>query len=513
LSDTYHDSIRFSAINQFFTNYINSEPDAVLESTKFHYNLAIQRNAHQEVANAINHKADALRILGQYDKALKELNGLVDLSVKRKDTIALAQGYYLIGKSYHYQSKYLEAVKYLLKSLSLYQKKKSYKAQARIFNSLGTVYYEINNLDLALEVFDKGSELAREFGEEEVLNLILLNSSFVKFEQENYEKAIFLCHKALKSFELNNHKVGLADCYYSLAHSHLALQKVDSALYFINKSLDLNLSIGNSGQIIPTKLLLSKILFLHDKNESTRIVEELLPSLNTSFGYAYLKDAHHLLYRCYKSQGKLSLALKMHEKYSVYNDSLLIEEDNLTLTRQALQSKHDIALLNKQFENEKIQSALQYSQLKRTFSIILLSLIIILFTFFYSRASILKQRNEKSDLLKEISELKKRGNTPVQLVAPTFHLKREMLESSIGKKINETDWNVLNILLEDPVISNKEIAEKAFLTVDGIGSALRRMYVAFDLKESKYKKIALIMKAIKISNTTASSSLEVHTSE
>ncbi len=59
---------------------------------------------------------------------------------------------------------------------------------------------------------------------------------------------------------------------------------------------------------------------------------------------------------------------------------------------------------------------------------------------------------------------------------------------------------VLNILLDDPVITNKEIAEKTFMSVDGIGSSLRRMYEYFNIKESKYKKISLLLEGIKISN-------------
>jgi hypothetical protein len=35
------------------------------------------------------------------------------------------------------------------------------------------------------------------------------------------------------------------------------------------------------------------------------------------------------------------------------------------------------------------------------------------------------------------------------------------------------------------------------MSVDGIGSSLRRMYDYFDIKESKYKKISLILDAIK----------------
>ena len=504
ISDDYPDAVRFNAINQFFKNYINSKPDAVLETAGFHHQLATEKNAQEEIVNAINHKADALRILGKYDDALTALNNLVTISLDQKDTIALADSYYLIGKTYHYQSKYLDAVKYILKGLSLYQEKEMHKAQAKLFNTLGTVYYEINNLDLALETFDKGFRLAQELGHEEALNCITLNTGFVNYEKENYRKAIALSQKALTSFESTNHLVGVADCYYLIAQSHHALNQIDTALYFVRKSLDINLSIGNTGQIIPTKLLLANILLSEGSDDEARgIVEEILPNLNTSFGYAYLKDAHHLLYKCYKVKGLNSLALKMHEQYASFTDSLLIEEDNLALTRQALQSEYDIELLNRQLENEKIQSALKFDQLKRTFSIIFLSSLIVLCTLFYARSSALNQRNAKDSLLKEIKELKRKGNLPVQLVAPKFQLIRHKIEKSIGKKINETDWKVLNILLEDPVISNKDIAAKAYLTVDGIGSCLRRMYSAFELKESKYKKIALIMKAIKLSNIAA----------
>ena len=48
---------------------------------------------------------------------------------------------------------------------------------------------------------------------------------------------------------------------------------------------------------------------------------------------------------------------------------------------------------------------------------------------------------------------------------------------------------------------NTEIAEKVFLSLDGVGSSLKRMYDYFEIEETKYKKIALLRKAIKISNS------------
>ena len=96
-------------------------------------------------------------------------------------------------------------------------------------------------------------------------------------------------------------------------------------------------------------------------------------------------------------------------------------------------------------------------------------------------------------------------NTNKDLVVNSnkFELSREKIETSIKRSLNETDWKVLLILLDDPVITNKEIGEKAFMSVDGIGSSLRRMYDYFEIKESKYKKISLLMEAIKISNNSS----------
>ncbi len=129
------------------------------------------------------------------------------------------------------------------------------------------------------------------------------------------------------------------------------------------------------------------------------------------------------------------------------------------------------------------------------------------------------KRNELSNLLANPSELKLAPAEVNNLAVNTneiqferkeanslvvnlndFQLVREKIDKSINRKLNDTDWNVLNILLKDPDISNKEIAERAFMSVDGIGSSLRRMYSYFDIKESKYKKISLLKEAIKASS-------------
>ena len=110
-----------------------------------------------------------------------------------------------------------------------------------------------------------------------------------------------------------------------------------------------------------------------------------------------------------------------------------------------------------------------------------------------------KTRAELDSLLAEIDTLKRKEKLNLLVDASNFELNKEKIQASINRKLNKTDWSVLNVLLQNPEASNKEISEKVFLSIDGIGSSLRRMYQFFDLKETKYKKVLLIKRAIEIS--------------
>jgi hypothetical protein len=177
-----------------------------------------------------------------------------------------------------------------------------------------------------------------------------------------------------------------------------------------------------------------------------------------------------------------------------------LERNKLTLIREVVKIEFDDLLLKNEqkIQKEKAEAELKHQQ--KTYGIILGSIILIMGILFYFNRNIKKNRKKRDELFQEIEKLKSNDGQKLVLNSNEFQLVREKIEKSIDKSLNETDWNVLNILLKEPDITNKEIAEKAFMSVDGIGSSLRRMYVYFDIKESKYKKISLIMAAIKASN-------------
>lgn len=154
----------------------------------------------------------------------------------------------------------------------------------------------------------------------------------------------------------------------------------------------------------------------------------------------------------------------------------------------------------KRMNQEKEKS--QYN-LKIVAFYIAIVLVILLFIvcFFIRRFS--KAKNERDFLLRQIAEIKTRG-VALSVSEPgnrkDLELDKIKIEMAIESKLGESAWMILNLIFEDPSVSNKDIADKVSLSIEGVSSSLRRMYTIFDITTPSNKKIALIMKASEISS-------------
>ena len=80
-------------------------------------------------------------------------------------------------------------------------------------------------------------------------------------------------------------------------------------------------------------------------------------------------------------------------------------------------------------------------------------------------------------------------------------LNKAKIETYLGSVLGTTAWNILNIIFENPAVSNRTIANQLYLSSKGVNNLLRRMYMSFEVQSasSKNLKVALMAKAVKIS--------------
>ncbi|MFK7756851.1 MAG: tetratricopeptide repeat protein [Flavobacteriales bacterium] len=497
--ETQEDSVRFKALDDFCWNNLNSRPDSSLKVAQVYFELAEEKQDSRQRVEAYDMLGITNSLAGNHDKSIDYLKLAVIKSKGLNDNDLYGAKLMNLGSAYYHNADYKEAISYFTESLPYFEKPGKERSQADVLNNLGLIYESIALDELALDYLEQALRLYEQIGVDQQAGNIWLNMSYLFWDQNKVKKSREYVSRALEILESQGNKRSLADCYFLLSKHDQKNGNIQSALENNQRSLEFNLDIDYTVNIIDNKILQAQLLKDSDLEQAQSIISNVGTGYAEQFVLRQKVDIFDFIYQYHKEREEPREALDALELRNDYNDSLLIQNDKISIVSRAIQSDYDSKLLKNQIESERIQSDLELKQLNRIYLISFAGLLILGAVYWYFRKRVATQTQEKNRLLEEIEAYKSAKAEPVKLAAPSFELVREKLEEHIERKLNETDWTVLTILLDDPVISNKGIAEKAFLSVDGIGSSLRRMYQYFEIKESKYKKISLLMTAMKLS--------------
>jgi tetratricopeptide (TPR) repeat protein len=502
-NESLQDSVRFKTINDFYENNTQSDPDSSLKLSAFHYKLAKQKKNRKEEARALNEKAIVFYMLGyKLDKINPVYQEVLGIYTELKNYNGLASTKNNLAGLFQQQGDYQSAINNFTDALALFKTQKNNMGVADVLNNIAGIYQSVELYKLALPYYNEAITIYRKEGAEEKAGFYWLNTAIIyakigqtKTAKKNFEKAYSL-------FKAKNDVYYLPEYFYHMAYFYKNSGNTQSASIMIEKGIKILTETGNNHRIISFKLFKAELVLDSDVAQAFRIAQELKEPILEATNKSYKSALFQLLYNCYKKQKKFELALQMNENYLIYADSVLIDKNKIAIVSEALQADYQAKLVDNQLVANKKEAQLKLKQLKLIYSLILIGGLIILSLFFYFRLHTKKNQAKRDLLLDEITKLKNNANKDLMVVSSKFELVREKIEHSISRKLNETDWKVLTILLEDPAVSNKEIADMANMSVDGIGSSLRRMYEYFEIKESKYKKISLLLEAIKLSNNS-----------
>ena len=500
-NESQADTIRFQAIMDFYVNNTHSIPDSSLKLSKFHYQLAKQVGNRKEEALAINEKAIVFHMLGyDLDSVNSLLQEILPIYTELNNFNGIASTKNNIAALLQDQGDYQSAIHYYTEALVLFKEQKNNLLVADVLNNIAGIYQSIELYELALPNYKEAMNIYTEEGAEEKSGFLWLNMAIIYTRTGRVIIAREHFKKAYPILKAKNDLYYLPIYYQNMAVFYEDIGKLDSAILMVEEGLKILTEIGNDDKITSSKLIKANLILDTDLEQAHSIAEDVKKQILNGNDKSQKSSLFQLLYKCYKKQEKYGLALEMNEQYLLYADSVRIEKNKTAIVKEALKSDYNAKLFDNRLEAEKNEAQLKLKQLRLIYSLILIGAIIILILFFYYRFQIKKNQIQQEYLLDEIERLKSVETSSILFTGNSFQLNRISIERHIDKKLNETDWKVLNILLDDPVITNKEIAEKAFMSIDGIGSSLRRMYEYFEIKESKYKKISLLLKAIKTSN-------------
>ena len=493
------DSARFEALDEYYELYVNITPDSVLSSLNYYYDLATRKKADRQIYRSLLRKGNVYRNQNKYQDAISNYSLARSAAQKLNNSQLEAIVIGNFGNIHLDQKNYFEAIKFYNEAKDIFVEKNDFNGEGRMLNGIGAINSIIGNYDLALSHYSKALTAYNKADISYLdLALISMNIGLIHCYRDSLSKAENAFNDAIKILDPKNDIFYLKDCYLMLGNIKLELSDLQSADWFATKSLELNNQLGIGAGILSSKVLKAMVLYETNKEKAVLEMEGLLPQVGESSDFELKQTVYEFLYDAYKHNEKWEVSLKMHELLLACTDTLDKRKNSYKVAREAVKNEYKAKLHENQlqFENEKAE--LKIKQVKRTFSVILGLIVILLLVSYLFFLKNKKNRRQRNLLLMEIRLLKNQ-NLRVVSNDEKYELNREKLDNYIKRNLNETDWLILQVLLLNPTAMNKEISEKVNLSIDGVGSSLRRMYDYFEIHDTKYKKVALLHKVIKVS--------------
>lgn len=498
------DSLRFAALDEFYDLFSLVLPDSTLNVLDYYHKLAISKGADRQVYRSANKKGNILRLQNQTDKARTHYNEALIIAKKinnaRLEAIIIGN----FANLHLDKGEYFESIKNYNKAKKIFSTEDDKLGEARMLNGIGAINSQIGNNNIALVHYEEALNIYKELDAKNISSpvlastTILMNIGLLHLKNKLLIKAEASFLEALKILEPYNYKIYIAGCYHSLAQIYLELNKIESSLLYANKGFDISIELDYKSGILESKILLATINYQINKDKSIEQLANIFDSVSANGSLEMKREVSELLYIGYKFQNKLDLSLQMYELYNLFNDSIQKNIDSYAIARENVKNEYEKILFESQLENEREKNILKLNQIKKVAYVIFISIVLVLMLIYFIVMNNKKNITKRDALIEEIKFLKL-NKVDTILDSNIFELSKQKIDNYLNRELNQTDWNVLLILLDNPMVLNKEIAEKSNMSIDGIGSSLRRMYDYFGINETKYKKVALIHKAANIS--------------
>lgn len=429
------------------------------------------------------------------DKAIAYAEKGIGLSRKiayRKGEASLRKE---LGVIYMYNGDHSKAIACFLDAMKIFEDMEDAKGIAACNGNIGIVYWYQNNRDKSLEYYGKALEQYELLGDKVGIANQYNNMGLVYSEQKKYDQAIELYKKSLVIYEELGNKQGVAKRLNNIGIVYEEKGDHAEALQYYREALGLRELLGDvQGMVISLNNLGDLLSKTGSHKEALKHLER---SLRHSKEIGFLEGQRYAceyLANTYARLNDHKNAFEYHQQYMKVNDSIRSNEIHEQMAEMEAKYQNEkkekeiIRLNEEKARNELTLIREQTSGRIKTLVIMAISLFLLasLFAFriYYMRRKAKEQeiRKQIGDYIHEI-ELLKAGILPLSAVTnktAAVTLDKEELNTRLVNPLTDREVEVINLVAEGR--SNKEIAERLFISENTVKYHLKNIYEKLDAK-------------------------------
>jgi PAS domain S-box-containing protein len=318
-----------------------------------------------------------------HDSTSKYAMQAIDLATSISYSKGLSEAQRMLGISYKARNMEKEAIQWLYKGLETAESINYHQGIADNLNSIGIFFSYIDDFDRAIRFYNKSVShqiLAGNKLREGILygNIggIYLRKGDLHASLNYYEKSKAI----LDSLGDERWQAMISGHYGGLLIKRGELNRARSYSF---RALDLSLKNGQTFHLQKAYQNLAEIYLLQNRLDSAQYYANRSLSIGNQIGFfPYLIDSYELTYKVYKAMNQPQEALKYHEIYAQYKDSLRFDQINsegdlMSFQRELEMKEQENQVLRLENETQEAENKFRQDIIQKQM-VVVLSIILIL---------------------------------------------------------------------------------------------------------------------------------------
>ncbi|MEE4286683.1 MAG: LuxR family transcriptional regulator [Mariniphaga sp.] len=434
-------------------------------------------NAKEEVA-ALGSVIYLAKQAGNYEKALELSDKAIEIARSIKDTAQWANA--LNNKGNVLKDMFLlsPAIEAYFDAYRLWQNKKDSSGLAIAYGSIANAYFFEGDFRKSLEYNFKKLPITNNSENLWETNKTMNNIALAYSNLNKHDSALYYMQKSLNLAKKLNYPEGVANSYNNMASTFLKTENIDSALFYSSEAVSIAEKINSSNL---AKYELNKAMAFEKQkkyNAALAIARKAYSQAKERNDYHTVRDASFLLNNIYFDLGQRDMAYPYLTEYIKLNDSITNMDYMRKVTRLDLQHKYETEQRKTQYEIDMLakQNQLKNERLRKTW-IVLLAILLLSIAGASISFLIIKNKNHRIEQMKleirnyllnaEAKEKKGINENPLDTLIEKYGLTQREAE-------------IMNLISTG--IGNEEIAKKLFVSKNTVKFHIKNIFIKLDVK-------------------------------
>jgi AraC-like DNA-binding protein len=317
------------------------------------------------------------------DTAFVCFNLFINLPVKKNDfehQKNLIEALNKISIIHFHSADYRNSYDCLIRALHFCEKYNYNSYLPKLYINIGNIYYQYNKLDVTKQYYLKALPLSNDTTS---IIALLSNLGAVELESGNLDSADYFLSKSLQISQRNNNYL-LPDILNNKASLFQKKGLYDSAYYYYHASLNVARKNEKYAREAQNLTDLGRLFFEFNKLDSALLYIDLSNKVSKEYNFLRIISENYLiLSKIEESKGRKAAALEYYKKYAELIDSVFSVQNFSDINQ--LQRGYEISKTNAQIEQLVVEKHYQKVIWRITFIVLLIVSVALLLLFFQNK--------------------------------------------------------------------------------------------------------------------------------